>query len=155
MNHISDIINSQIVSSQWDIFWSDAQSTLKDLQPRPVLVATAPFTHGSAEETQLKKMLQACQLQEEDYNIIQFGGDIKLAWHLLRDTLTVKTILLLGVSPEQLGVSAQFMPHQVSRFNGCIWIVTGSLEQLMQQQDIKGHVWNYGLKPVFIDKVFG
>jgi hypothetical protein len=113
------------------------------------------FAQGSAEEIQLKKMLQACQLQEEDYNIIQFNEDIKLAWHLLRDTLKIKTIILLGVSPDQLGVSAQFMPHQVSRFNGCVWIVTGSLEQLMQHQDIKGHVWSYGLKPVFIDKVFG
>jgi hypothetical protein len=150
-----DLINSQIISDKWDAYWSDASGNLNDLTPRSVLVATTPFASGSPEEAQLRKMMQACQLQEEDYNIIQFNNDTKLAWHFLRDLLEVRTIILLGVTPEQLGVSAQLMPHQVSRFNDCVWIVTGPLDLLMTNHDIKGHVWNYGLKPVFVDKVYG
>jgi hypothetical protein len=120
-----------------------------------VLVASTPFLPGSAEETQLKKMLQACQLREEDYHIVQFSDDMQIAWHALRDQLGVKSVLLLGVTPVQLGVSAQLMPHQLSRFNDCNWIVTDSLEVLIQRPEIKAHLWNYGLKPAFVDKVYG
>lgn len=153
MDEIPDIINSQIISSIWDVFWTSTSSEAERFSPRNVLVIATPFTAGSAEETQLKKMLQACNLKEDDFNVLQF--DTEIAWHLLRDKLQVKTIILLGILPAQLGVSVQLMPHQVSRFNGANWILTGTLQELMQHPDIKSHVWNYGLKPVFIDKVYG
>jgi hypothetical protein len=155
MNEFPDIINSQIISSKWDIFWTMGDENINSLSPRPVLVVTAPFTTGSAEETQLKKMLQACELQEDDYHIIQAQPGTGLAWHWLRDHLQIKSLILLGIEPQQLGVSAQLMPHQLSRFNDTNWIVTGSLEQLIQYPDIKGHLWKYGLKPAFVDKVYG
>jgi hypothetical protein len=154
MNEFPDIINSQIVSNEYDVFWTTPDE-LAQLTPRKVLVASTPFLPGSAEETQLKKMLQACQLREEDYHIVQFSDDMQIAWHALRDQLGVKSVLLLGVTPVQLGVSAQLMPHQLSRFNDCNWIVTDSLEVLIQRPEIKAHLWNYGLKPAFVDKVYG
>src|SRR5690606_15479895 len=129
--------------SDYDVFWTPPQQ-IKKLTPKPVLVASSPFTQGSEEEEQLKKMLQACKLTEEDYNIIQFHPENFMPWHLLRDKLKIKSIILLGISAEQLGVSAQFMPHQISRFNDCNWIVTESPSVLLQRTDIKTHLWNYG-----------
>ncbi len=154
MSNFPDIINTQIVSSDHDIFWIPADE-IKDQPPRPVVVASRIFSAGSAEDTLLKKMLQACHLQEENYHVLQFRDNTSIAWHHLRDQLGVKSIILLGVLPGQLGVSAQFMPHQLSRFNDCNWIVTESAEVLVQRTEIKTHLWNYGLKPAFIDKVYG
>lgn len=127
----------------------------QELTPKPVMIISTPYQTGSAEETQLIKMLQACKLEPADYNIIQLPEDQVVSWHILRDQLDIRTIMLLGISPEQLGVSVQLMPHQVARFNDRNWIPTSSLPELMQYAEIKSHVWNYGLKPVFIDKVYG
>lgn len=154
MNDLPDIINSQIITNNYDVFWTTPEP-IKNSTPKPVLVASSLFAQGSAEEDQLKKMLQACRLTEEDYNIIQLSSESFISWHLLRDELKLKSIILLGVSPEQLGVCAQLMPHQISRFNDCNWIVTESLEVLLQRTEIKTHLWNYGLKPAFIEKVYG
>jgi len=154
MSDIPDIINTQIISSEYDIFWTSADE-VQSLHSKPVLICSRPYTDGSAEEVQLKKMLQACQLTEQDYNVIQFEPDSRIAWHYLRDSLQVRSILLLGVTPDQLGVSAQLMPHQLSRFNNCNWIVTDTLETLLQRTEIKTHLWNYGLKPAFVEKVYG
>ena len=155
MSEFPDIINTQIINAKWDAFWIDSSGALDALPPRPTVVVSTPFEPAGAEEIQLRKMLQACQLSDEDYNIIKLTDETVVAWHLIRDTLKVKNVILLGVTPERLGVSVQFMPHQVSRFNECNWIATSSLQELMQQQEIKGHVWKYGLKPVFVDKVYG
>lgn len=153
MSDIHDIINAEIISSDYDIFWTLPEE-VTTLEPRPVLIASQSFDCGSAEETQLKKMLQACQLGDKDYHVIQFGEGQKVAWHLLRDQLQVKSIIILGINPEQLGVSALFMPHQLSRFNQCNWILTESLQVLMTRPEIKNHLWQYGLKPAFVEKVY-
>ena len=153
MNDFSNLLSTDIISSDYDIFWTTSEH-VKQLEPRPVLIASNPFKEGSADEMQLKKMLQACQLKDEDYHIIQFEANTQIAWHSLRDHLKIKSILMLGVAPHQLGVSAQFMPHQLSRFNDCNWILTDSLDTLQQRPEIKTHLWNYGLKPAFIDKVY-
>ena len=155
MSPIPDIINSKIVTEQWEAFWADSAELLKRLSPRPVLVATLPLEKDSPEEIQLNKILQACNLTPSDYNIIQFREDTQLAWHMIRDVLQVKTIILFGVTPDQLGVSVQLMPYQVSRFNDCNWIPSGPVSQFMENKDIKQHLWAYGLKPVFVDKVYG
>lgn len=154
MNDFPDIINAQIISNEYDVFWSKPEDVLQ-LSPRSVLVASLPFSQGSAEAIQLKKILEACKLKEDDYNILQFNNDTQIAWHLLRDQLKIKSIILLGINPQQLGISAQLMPHQLSRFNNCNWVVTESLDILQQRPEIKTHLWNYGLKPAFVDKVYG
>jgi len=154
MNDFPDVLKTDIVTSDTDVFWSLPDS-ISQLPPRNVFIASAPFLKESAEEIQLKKMLMACQLQESDYHIVQFDEETNIPWHLLRDHLQAKSVLLLGVQPRQLGVSAQLMPHQLSRFNECNWIVTDRLEVLLERAEIKTHLWNYGLKPAFVDKVYG
>ena len=114
-----------------------------------------PLEPGSAAEMQLVKMLQACQLAPGFYNLLQLKPEEKVAWHQLRDTLKPRNVILLGITAEQLGVGIYFMPHQVNRFNDCSWIPTLSVPELEQQPDIKKHLWNYGLKPVFVEKVYG
>lgn len=152
MNDLPDIINSQIISNKYDVFWTNTSEDISQLSPKSVLIVTTPFAPESEEATLLKKIILASKLDENEVNVIQFQNEI--AWHQLKDQLGVKTIILFGITPDQLGVSVQLMPHQVSRFSNTNWIVTASLKQL-EDKLIKDHLWNYGLKPVFIEKAYG
>jgi len=153
MEDFPDIISSNIIDQKWDAFWED-RSAAMPAGERQVLVLSLPFLPGSPEQVQLQRMLQACQLTEHQIHILQLEPEQLIAWHQIRDAIKPKQVILLGVTTEQLGLSVYLMPHQVSRFNDCIWIPTGSLELLAQQPEIKTHLWNYGLKPVFIDKSY-
>jgi hypothetical protein len=125
------------------------------MAPLDTLVISLPLETGGAAEMQLVKMLQACQLSPDAYNLLQLEPEKKIAWHQLRDALKPKNIILLGITAEQLGIGIYFMPHQVNRFNERSWVPTLSVPELEQQPDIKKHLWNYGLKPVFVEKIYG
>jgi hypothetical protein len=156
MSLLPPIFNTPVLSDDFDAFWKNRfEADGLSLHPRPTLVLTHPLTSGSADAAQLVRMLQACQLSPDDYHILDLAPAERLAWHHLRDHLKPRNILLLGIEADQLGVGIQFMPHQVNRFNDCSWLPTLSIPQLEQYTDIKKHLWNYGLKPVFIDKVYG
>lgn len=155
MDEQINIINTKVVSEEWNAFWEDITPMVADMRPLDTLVLSTPFEPGSATETQLQKMLLACQLQPGQYNLLLLTEHQKLAWHQLRNKLKPKNIVLLGISADQLGISIQFMPHQVNRFNDCNWMPTLSVPQLEEYPDIKKHLWNYGLKPVFVEKIYG
>jgi hypothetical protein len=149
-----NIINTPVISVSNDAYWEADEGLLKDLLPKNVLIITTPVNADSAEENLLHKIIEGCKLQEESYNLIQLGKDQKIAWHLLRDKLQIKSLVLFGIETEQLGVNVQLMPHQTNRFNNCNWIPTASLDFIIQYPEIKNHLWVYGLKPVFIDKIY-
>ena len=153
--NIPDIITTPIIPITNDIFWEDTKLKIKNLEKKSVLVCTTPFTAGSEEESLLLKILEACKLSKNDYNILQLEHNEKIAWHLLRDELGVKHLVLFGIEVEQLGVTVQLMQHQTNRFNNCNWIPTATLSAIIKQPEIKAHLWNYGLKPVFIEKIYG
>lgn len=152
-NNISNIINTAIVSDQYDIFWKDDLLKTKSLAARPVLFITAK-NENTEEEILIQKIIDACKLQSEQYNLLKLNEGEQIAWHILRDELEIRTIVLFGIEPKQLGVSVHLMPHQNNRFDNCNWIPTGSMQQMATYPEIKTHLWNYGLKPVFIDKIY-
>ncbi len=153
MEDIPEIINTPIVTEFWDQFWQLPQ--LKDPSPKQVLIFSLPFEPNSADQIQLTKMIQACKLELTDCYIHQMKEDELCSWHQIRTLIQPKYVLVLGINPQQLGISALFMPHQVSRFNECSWIFTDGLSELAQRPEIKTHLWNYGLKPVFVEKIYG
>lgn len=154
MNDFINIVNTPVISKEYDIFWAGSPEEAAGFSPKPVLVLSLPFQAGSPEEDQLFKMLQACKLTAGCYNIIQISEEKQFSFSAIKEKLQFNTLILLGISPVQLGVSAQLMPHQVSRFHQCNWLVTSSLSELLKSPEIKTHLWNYGLKPVFVDKVY-
>jgi len=79
----------------------------------------------------------------------------KAAWHMLREQLDPKVIFLVGVSPAQLGISALFQINISNRFDDRYWLPTLSLEQLEQNADMKKQLWTGGMKPLFVDKIYG
>ena len=143
------LINSKIVPSAQNIFWDDLPESWRLLTPRKSLILTQPFQPGSPEHETLLKMLAACKLVPEQYHILQIEEQQQVAWHQLRNKLQPEFALILGVSPQTLGISALFRINEPNAFNDCTIIPSLSLSQLIQMQDVRTALWTQGLKPVF------
>jgi len=154
MDFPPDIISSPVVNEEWNAFWEDISPLIKDMPVRDTLVISLPLEASDPGMPQLRKMLQACNLAENDYNLLQVTEDQKIAWYQLREQLRPRQVITLGIGPQQLGLSVFFMPHQVNRFNDVSWLPTLDIPRLEQNPDIKKHYWSYGLKPVFIEKAY-
>jgi len=153
MEGLPNIINTNIINQDWDIFWQDADNR-ETIAVKNLLVLSKPFNPNSAEDIQLQKMLQACKLTTTDYNLFQINENQKVAWHKLRDVFKPKMILLLGIIPENLGISALFKFNEACFFNEILWLATVSLQAMEQQPDLKVQLWNNGLKPIFVEKKY-
>lgn len=147
-----NIIKSKIVSNNWDVFW-EQNTQIEELEKKTVVLSLT-FQPGSAEEAQLLKMLQACALTAADYHIIHLAPEQQIAWHQVRDKVKPEFVIILGIMPQQLGISAMFRLNEPNRFNDCVFIPTLSLPELEQQPEAKKQLWLSGLKPVFVDKQF-
>jgi hypothetical protein len=154
MGELPDIIRTDIIKEEWDIFWRDTHIE-QDETAKTILIVSSPYQPGSSEETQLNKMLQACTLTAAQYRIIRLPEEENISWHRLREKLNPKVVLLVGVLPRQLGIAALLNINAPNRFNDCIWIPTLSVSELEQQPEMKKQLWISGLKPVFVDKSFG
>jgi hypothetical protein len=146
------IISSDIISKNEDVFWNEQPEIPETTAGISLLVLSIPNT-GDQDEVQLNKMLQACQLTEEQFYILHI--DKPLPWHKLREKLKPKVVLLLGVHPNELGISALFRLFIPNHFDDCLWIPSLSLADLEKQPDTKKQLWIHGLKPVFVDKTIG
>jgi hypothetical protein len=155
MTNNPDIINSKIVGAEWDVFWQETDAETTGAGTKEVLVLSLPFADGSTEAVQLTKILQACKLQTEGYAIIKLAAEKQLPWHKLREAFQPKAVLLFGIMPQQLGISAMFRLFTPNRFNDCVWVASPALAELEQQPEAKKQLWQLGLKPVFEDKTIG
>ena len=155
MKNAATIINTKIVKNTYDAYWQDVLPYTTTKLPSRVLVLVNAFSKDSNEEVLLKKMLDACKLQPNQYNIIPIPTAEKVAWHQLRDRLQPKYVFLLGIHPFQLGISAMFILNEPNRFNDCIWLPALTLNDIESNKDMKIHLWNNGMKPIFIDHKYG
>jgi hypothetical protein len=155
MSNNINVINSDIIDEAYDVYWKDASMLIKDATPKPVLIITGTHEKDGTEQKQLQKMLEACKLVNEQYNILQMENDQKIAWYQLRELLHPKIIFLIGIMPLQLGISASFKLNEPNNFNDKIWLPTLSINKLEQHADAKKQLWENGMKPVFVNKLFG
>lgn len=155
MKDIPIIIETDIISDEWNTFWDSLSETTGPLAPRKVLLLSTVYAKDSTEAVQLQKMMQACTLSEDQYNIIQLNDNEDIAWHQLQYHLKPAVVILLGIIPSRLGISALFKPNEPNNYDECIWIPTLSLSELETNSEVKKQLWLQGLKPVFVDKKFG
>lgn len=134
-----DILNTSIVNTAFDTFWHSEKAM--GLAVKDTLVISLLFAQGSAEEIQLLKMLGACRLTPEHYQIVQLLPGELVAWHQLRERSKATKVLLLGVLPAQLGISAMMIPHEVNHFDSVQWMPTFSLDQIATNDALKKHLW--------------
>ncbi|RYE24862.1 MAG: hypothetical protein EOP51_06000 [Sphingobacteriales bacterium] len=151
MSEFPNIIDTPVIPNDQDVFW-EAKALP---QPADVLVLSQPYEPTSKEETQLHNMLKACQLDLRQCHILHLDTTDSLAWHQLRDAAQPKAVLLLGILPQQLGISAMLRLFTPNKFDERVWIAAPSLGDMETQPDAKKQLWLNGLKPVFVDKSIG
>ena len=150
-----NIIGSEIVSSSEDLFWHEPEFEFENSGSKRVLIVVSACEPGSQEDRQLTKMLEACKLDKSQYNVVRLAGGLRTAWYRLRVQLQPRVVFLIGVLPEQLGVSAYFKLNEPNHFNDCLWLPSLSLAELDQHAQAKTQLWTNGMKPVFVDKKYG
>lgn len=144
------LIRSKIIPATQNAFWQALPEAWQSLNTRPCLVLSTPYSAGSAEEQTLLKMLAACKLDPGAYHILQVQPEQCIAWHQIKDQAKPQYVLLLGINPQQLGISALFRINDANVFDGCTFIPSLPLSQLIQMQDMRTALWVQGLKPLFI-----
>ena len=155
MAEIPDIIKVPIVSNVWDALWSPLPDAVPSAAGTPMLVLTRPYEQGSATETQLHKMLQACGLNAAQCAIVMVEEQDSMSWAALKNRLQPKVVLLTGVHPQQLGVAALLQLNKPNNYSDTIWIPTLSIPELEQQPEAKKALWLEALKPVWVDNQYG
>ena len=75
-----NLIKTDLIDPIYDTLWEDISSLVKDIVSRPVLVIVNDYEAGSAADIQLQKMLDACKLKSEQYNIIKLKDGQMAAW---------------------------------------------------------------------------
>lgn len=154
MSQVPDIIQSDIINQQWDDFWKSLPESLNiGNEQVNTLVITTTYETGSAEDIQLQKMMLACKFSTADYHIIQIPEGLNVAWHKIKAALQPKNVILLGVLPQQLGITILLRLFSANKFDGCIWIPGLSLADMEKQPDAKKELWVNGLKPIFVDSI--
>ncbi len=148
-----NLFNVDIVRNEWDAFWNDATDIKKTHEDANVLIVSAPYDTAGAEAIQLEKMMGACKLDATKYNIVQVPAKEKMAWHKLKCIFAPQYVILLGIMPAQLGISAGFRLFGPNRFDDAIFIPSLSLTEMEQKPDAKKQLWAEGLKPMFVDNM--
>src|SRR4051812_34819706 len=101
MDEFVNIIKSGIVDAGYDELWKYPAYGAGEIAQKPVLIITNVSEPDSTEILQLQKMLEACKLQPQQYNIIRLADGQMAAWHHLREQVQPKIIFLIGILPAQ------------------------------------------------------
>lgn len=155
MNSYTNIIGSKLVPAHYDVFWEDVPPFVNDLLPKPVLIVVHDHEPNGPEGLQLKRIIDRSKLQPEQYNLVVLKDGQQIAWRQLREKLHPKFILMFGIMPSRLGISSLFRANEPNRFNDRIWLLTYSLSELIQSDELKKQLWNGALRPVFELRAFG
>lgn len=153
MSDFPRIINTETISTETDVFWAENQHKLQDLIPKEVAVITTTYQPKSTEEIQLNKIIEACKMDSDKYNIVMLNTDEKLSWQYIKNTIQPRIVISFGVLPKQLGIAALFRLNTPNKFDDMIFIPALAISDLEQNIDSKKELWNSALKPTFIDNI--
>ncbi len=143
-----NIIKTDVVDAKFNPLWNDLPAAIAGLGTKPVLVVANEAAPGSAEFQQQQKMIDACHLTDDKYNLIRLKPGELLSWSKLRDALQPKIVFLIGILPAQLGVSALFVLNNPNNFDNSIWLPTLTTGELEQHKELKQQLWNNGMMPL-------
>jgi hypothetical protein len=142
------LFNTKVVPSSEDALWS-LKHDLPSLSGKELLVLSAHYPTGSQEELTLHKMIAACKLSMEQYEVVQLQNEERLSWSSLITIGIPPRVLLLGVQPAQLGINALFRLNMPNTFMGITIIPSLPLNQIEASPELKKELWLQGLKPGF------
>lgn len=100
------------------------------------------------EQAQLFKIFAACNLEPKDY----FLAFPPLSWKELRQYQNIREILLFGTPETELDLPIQLPYNKNISFDDRTWVKTLSVQELMNNKEMKNALWQNALKPHFGDK---
>ncbi len=146
-NNFLEILNTPIIHSSIDAFWETKKAI--ELTEKVAVVFTRPIVSGSADELLITKMMTACGLKTEQYSLITIAENDSLAWHIVKEKTKAKKVLLFGISPRALGISALLPLNQINNFDAAQWLCTTTLSEVESTKGLKQHLWQNVFKPMF------
>lgn len=146
-NNFLEILNTPIIHSSIDAFWEKQKAI--DLTEKVAVVFTRPIASGSADELLITKMMAACGLKTDQYVMITMVENDRLAWHFVKEKTKAKKVLLFGINPEALGISALLVMNQINNFDAAQWLCTTTLSEVESTKGLKQHLWQNVFKPMF------
>ena len=96
----------------------------------------------------LTNILNACKISLGDVAIINVFNNLS-NYQELKKQVKQQKALLFSVSPKEIGLPVEFPPFQVQSFDGCQYLVSPSLNELKNDEVLKGKLWS-SLKRMFL-----
>lgn len=112
-----------------------------------ILVIIKSTEYDVGDEALLSKMLQACQLAQDDYYLIAATSA-----DMIRPLITKhnpETIILFGMSLDTDMMKLQKPKYKPFRFNQIKILLCDSLPAIAKDGNLKIAMWTQGLKPLF------
>lgn len=150
-----NIITTPIINAHNDAVWNPLPASICNMSQKPVLVITNVMDQESDEYNILMKMLAGSNLLPDHYNHVQIADEELISWSQLHHKLNPFIVFIIGVLPSKLGVAALFKLNEPNNYDGTIWLPTIRARDVVQDINFKKHLWEYGMKPLFVDKVYG
>lgn len=137
-----------LIATAANAYWLPLPAA-KQTQPVRLLALTAPATEGTEEEALLQNILKACKLPAEAVVVQTALPTAVPLWRELRATYQPEVVLLLSITPQQLGLQVHLPFILPQNFDGAIWIVGPALAVLQKDRNLRQALWTEGLKPCF------
>lgn len=151
MTDYSPLFNTPLYSSETDSFWNKPSVQNDAFSEVKTLIIVASDKNNDEEEEQLKKIIEACKIQEDEYHTLHIATEKKISWHHLKEVFKPENVILFGVQLHALGISAFLHINTINNFSGVKWVPTLSLNELQQNNEAKKSLWVNALKPLFAD----
>lgn len=96
----------------------------------------------------LTDILNACRLNMSDVAIINICQSMNNHYTVINSTTRPQIMLLLGVSPQEIGLPLCFPHFQIQPFNNTTYVCAPHLGNIRDDQSLKAKLWT-SLKSVF------
>lgn len=141
-------INTPIVTNAVDSLWDTAPVGLQLDHTLQLLVIAASPENNEARGN-IEKMMQACKLGVGQYHCYFLKENETLAWQSINAALQPSLIMLMGISPTELGIKSMLATNTLADFYKIKWVVTAAPETFFKDTALRGHIWNQCLRVHF------
>lgn len=130
-----------------NIDFKASHEVLKGSFQQKILILISKEDNLPANQELLSKMLQACKLQEVDYQIVILSDTSQILSTI--NHLQPETVLLFGLHLNNEAFNAQKKLYSPFRFNNIKFLLSNTLTEVSANPALKSSLWTTGLKPLF------
>lgn len=114
-----------------------------------IVVSSNDAIHLADDELNfLLAILSPCKLSMEDVAILNIQKNNQAVYQTIESDLKAKTILLFGVTTDQIQLPIQFPDYQIQKYNSQVYLSAPKLGNIEKDKAEKVKLWNC-LKQVF------